>query len=648
MSMIHWSKLIVVVVLLSLTACHRSAKTEQIDNQENTKDILSICVQTDTIYQVKAFDWQNKHVFVVPSFWDKDTLSTFCNEEALLEQESNRLLADTNTRLMYSQLPVLFIEMEESDREHIYKDRSVSPSASIALFSADGTNEYEGPITIKTRGNTSWREPEKKSFTIKLSKSTQLPYLEKGKSYTLVPNSMDNTFLCNALAFQLAKSLGIFAPDFIFITLYINGNYMGIYQMTNKIEVGKRSVDIVDLEKENKQVNDRPLNDYPTFSEGELRMSGYKKGVCINNPEDITGGYRLDYNEAKCLLELSISGFVSQAGDPVRIKSPKHASREQVDYISNLYNQMETAFMSPTGVHPETGKHYSEYLDMESFARNFLIQEITQNIDGGLFSFLMYKDVGDSSLMVAGPAWDFDRGMKKFDDPSLPFNRLLTVSKTTMKEKPFSGNLLYWLWQHEDFQNMAKRIFINELHTYVIDSSRWQPYADSIIDLLQHDAECNRMRFAINYNKSYREDANAVKDFIKERDSFLYWLWTSDSSDIVTVQVTGPINPRKSMTKELVMYGNKTDGVTISPIPWEILYNRDPTLLGYYIYGTDSLVKDGTTFYHDQCLEIRWKNPNWFQIQYRRVRKRIKKLFHLEEPETVVDPNSFTLVSLPQ
>lgn len=96
------------------------------------------------------------------------------------------------------------------------------------------------------------------------------------------------------------------------------------------------------------------------------------------------------------------------------------------------------------------------------------------------------------------------------------------------------------------------------------------------------------------------------------------------------------------------MYGNKTDGVTISPIPWEILYNRDPTLLGYYIYGTDSLVKDGTTFYHDQCLEIRWKNPNWFQIQYRRVRKRIKKLFHLEEPETVVDPNSFTLVSLPQ
>ena len=161
MSMIHWSKLIVVVVLLSLTACHRSAKTEQIDNQENTKDILSICVQTDTIYQVKAFDWQNKHVFVVPSFWDKDTLSTFCNEEALLEQESNRLLADTNTRLMYSQLPVLFIEMEESDREHIYKDRSVSPSASIALFSADGTNEYEGPITIKTRGNTSWREPEK-------------------------------------------------------------------------------------------------------------------------------------------------------------------------------------------------------------------------------------------------------------------------------------------------------------------------------------------------------------------------------------------------------------------------------------------------------------------------------------------------------
>lgn len=604
----HWLKQIGLLFLAAITACHPSAQNEQVSIQKDAVVGPSICNGADSLHQVKAFIFENKDTYILPSFWTPEGI-------------------DTNTRIVHSQLPALFITMEEKDRALIYDDKNQSVPASMDLFLPDGTNVYEGEISLKTRGNTSWKDTEKKPFSIKLNKSTRLLGLEKGKSFTLVNNLLDESFIRNAIAFHLSRKLGIFAPDFTFITLYLNGNYLGVYQMSNKIEIGKRSVDIVDLEKENKQVNDRPLKEYPTFSTGQSRKNGHKKGVCISNPDDITGGYRLDYNGTTSMYELCVSGFVSQAGDPVRIKSPKYASREQVDYISDFYDQLETAVMSPTGYHPETGKHYTEYLDIESFARYFLLQEITQNTDGGWCSFMMYKDSGDSSKMFAGPAWDFDRGMKKTDDPKYPFHTLWTTSKTTLSDHPYSGGLLYWLWQHEDFQNLAKRIFFEELNVYLDDSIQWKTYADSLVDLLQHEVECDKMRFPANQEKSYQELANDVTGFLEERNDFLHWLWSTDPSEIVAIQLVGSLNPRNNkFEKELVLYGNKTDGVTIPDIPWEITFNHDPNLLGYFLCGTDSLVQGGTTFYNNQCVEIRWDYPNWFEIQYRRIKKKINKI----------------------
>ena len=639
------------LLLVLLTACHPSVKNEQSDTQKDSADRLSICSKTDTLLQIKPFTWEGKLTYILPPFWVPDSITAFSQGKTLSEQEMSDLLTDTSTKVMHSHLPVLFINMGEADRMRIYQDKSESVTASIELFVPDGTCEYEGEISIKTRGNTSFLyTEEKKSFSIKLDQSARLLGLEKGKSFTLVNNIMDNSFLCNALAFHLAKKLGIFAPDFSFITLYLNGNYLGIYQMTNKIEVGKRSVDIVDLEKKNKKANERPLDEYPSFSIGEERMNGHKKGVCISNPDDITGGYRLDCNGANIMYESCVSGFVSRAGDPVRIKSPKHASQEQVEYISNFYDQIETSVMNPTGYHPKTGKHYTEYLDIQSFARYFLIQEITENIDGGWCSFMMYKDLGDALKMVAGPAWDFDRGMRKSTSLKLPFNTLLTCAKTRIKDYPYSGGLLYWLWQHEDFQDMAKHIFFEELHDYLEDSTRWRSYADSLVTLLQHDAEYERMRFPSTDGKDYLERTSEVTDFLIERNAFLNWLWAADSSDIVALEIKGCVNPRRDMfEKETVLYGDKAEGVTLPEIPWEITFNRDPTFLGFYLCGSDSLVKGGTTFYDDQCVEIRWDYPNWFQIQYRRVRKKLKKLFHIEEQKTTMEPtNSVTLISLPQ
>lgn len=635
----HWSKQIGLLLLLLVTACHRSSQVvpdTQNDNPICPMDSFSVSRTSDTLNRVSAFRCEGKHIFVVPSFWVADSLNAFCLENLLSGQASCHLLADTNTCMLHSQIPSLFINMEEMDRERIYQEKSQQAYAHITLFLPDGTNEYEGEIAIKTRGNSSWVGKTKKPFTIKLPKATRLLGLEKGKSFTLLNNKMDVSFIRNAVAFHLSREMGVFAPDCTYLSIYLNGEYLGIYQMTNKIEVGKRSVDIVDLEKENKRVNALPLNEYPTFSIGESGQSGHKKGMCIDNPDDITGGYRLDCNGSWDLYELTISGFVSQAGDPVRIKSPKHASQEQVEYIADFYGQMETAVMAPTGFNPETGKHYSEYLDMESFARYFLIQEITQNIDGGWCSFMMYKDAGDSSKMVAGPAWDFDRAMQKSDN--LPTNQLWTCAKTSLLNHSYSGGLYYWLWQHEDFQDLVKHIYFEEVHGIINDSIQWETYTDSLASTIRFDVECTKMRFTNMEFDDYQEIVGDIKNLIKRRDAFLHWLWTTDSSEIVTVRIINFDPNGKGFKKDITLYGNKAEGVTLPKIEWVSTSYRDSILLGYFICGTDSSVKEGTTLYTNQRVEIRWKDPNWFEAQYRRLCKKFRKLFPKEVTETVMEP----------
>ena len=629
--MMRWLKHISLLFLVLLTTCHKSVQPEQNDIQKNSTNCHSVYNAFDTLHRVKAFIWEDKYIYVVPSFWALDSLKVFCHQQPVSESEFFHQSDDTNTLVMHSRLPSLFINIEVEDLERIYQDKSELAYASIALFLPDGTNEYEGEVSIKTRGNSSWKDEEKKPFTIKLNHSARLLGLEKGKSFSLLNNIMDESFIRNALAFRLSKKLGIFEPDFTYISLYINGYYLGIYQMTNKIEVSKRSIDIFDLEKENKLANSLPLMDYPAFSIGEPRMSGHKKGVRINDPENITGGYRLDNTGSKRLYESCISGFVSQAGDPVRIKSPKHASVNQVEYISDFYNEMEAAVMDSTGHHPLTGKHFSDYLDIQSFARYFLIQEITENLDGGWCSFMMYKDIGDSSKMIAGPTWDFDRSMRRYHDPKYPFNMQWTNAKTTLMGDPYSGGLLHWLWQHDDFQRLTKKIFYEELYDYVNDNVGWQAYADSLVALLKNDVEYNKMKFPLLYDYDYQEATTIVTDFIKDRAAFLYWLWSTDSSDIIKIPIMGCLNPRLDYIEvETVLLGNKNDGVTLPKMNWDVYLCNDPTFKGYFICETDSLVEEGTTFYHDQCVEIRWDYPNWFEVQFRRVCMKLKKVFHKE------------------
>ena len=521
----------------------------------------------------------------------------------------------------FPKLPSLHITMTSSQLDSIINDQDNKVSVFAMIINASGDTLYEGDLThIKTRGNTTFKE-SKKSFAIKLPYKQSLLGLKKSKSFILLANSCDESHIRNAIGLDLAHAFGIPAPNYAYLTLYINNSYMGLYQITNKVDVGKNALNITDLGQLNKKANPKPLEEYEWYGQGRKKQAIQRKGVILDkNPDDITGGYLLDNCGPITQYSKSISGFVSNADDNIRIRSPKYASPQEVDYIAKRYNEMEGAILSPDGIHPKTGKHYSEYIDVESFARYYLLNEILRNTDGGWASFMMYKDSDSIDPMIyAGPAWDFDRTL---DNPTfqhdviVPYNEFYVDGKKGKTGVAHSGGLFYHLCQHKDFQQKVKNCYLNTIspicHSYLEKS----PF-DSIASFIFHEADLDNMTNNIRYSLNYEATTIRVTDFLRKRIEFFDWFYSSDEDERIIVNYID-----KNWKKHKFYYPT---GKAIDAPLLEVQYNQSP-VYEYFYEGTDSIVSKGTVFQSSQNLELRKREPTKREVLERRIRKKLAKI----------------------
>lgn len=512
--------------------------------------------------------------------------SLILDERLMLDQQSTSLSS-------------LYISIEPKMLDSIHQTQSIKAFAEAVLVTADSDTLYEGDLEIKTRGNSTFLNARRKPYSITFSYRKRFEGLYEDKSFTLLPNNYDRfSHISNALAFDLAHSINLPAPKYTFIQLFLNGEYKGIYQMTNKIEVDRQMLPIRSLTKENKLLNPLKQNKYPAFSDVKNGIGAFRKGVILdNNPVDISGGYLLDHTCGTDQYKKSPSGFISDAYEMIRIRAPKHASKEEVNYIANFYNQTEAAVYSPDGYNPHTGKHYSQYLNLESFSKYYLIQELLQHVDAGANSFMMYKDADDEdSLLQAGPIWDFDL-FSPTDESSI--RRLYAAAKIGESAKPSSGGLLYHLWQHEDFRQSVKEIYIQEVYP-ALNSLIESNYFDSLQELVAIDDK-------------------EIRSYLRKRSDFLYWLWTTDTADIICVQV---VNSSK-YERAISFYAQKSEGIRLPHYP--VVYNRDP-IITWHLIGEETPLPPDTVFYSNQQVEMHYIEPSWFEVQFRRIKKRLHKM----------------------
>ena len=102
------------------------------------------------------------------------------------------------------------------------------------------------------------------------------------------------------------------------------------------------------------------------------------------------------------LYEQNLTYVATNSGAHLRI----HYSDGNLDRIQNVFQSLENAVLADDGIDPVTGKHWTEMIDLDSWVKKYLLEEISGNLDAGAISQYFYAD--DSGKIFAGPVWDYD------------------------------------------------------------------------------------------------------------------------------------------------------------------------------------------------------------------------------------------------
>ena len=442
---------------------------------------------------------------------------------------------DYQVEIRYSSnIASLFLETESGSMAWIHEAKENYESGSYTLVAGTGNSYYTGDMeNIHCRGNVSWTDTDKKSYQIKLTEKKDFFGMGEDKHWLLIANAFDNTLLRNTLALDIAKGIGLsFTPDAEYVDVYANGEFLGNYLLIEKIEIGENRVNISNLEEQMEAMNpDKLLEEYEFFMEQQGRLFSTKGYRIENQPQDITGGYLLEI-ETSDRYGLEASGFITSRMQPVVFTSPKYASYEQVSYIANRYQDFEDAIFSEDGYSPYTGTYFADYIDMDSFARKYLVEELTKNLDSAFTSQFFYKPADSvSTKFFAGPAWDYDKAIAgsgvteagiDLHDP----NGFYASTQTK------DSDIWYALYRQEEFRELVIEIYKEEFEPMVrnIAQNRVDLYAEYMMD----SAMNNAIRWQVFVEETtvegkerlYQEKVAELSDFMNLRLDFLNQEWS--------------------------------------------------------------------------------------------------------------------------
>lgn len=505
-------------------------------------DLGRLNVHTDAGYSV----WINDIA------WKDAALNDNTTYTLSIKNACNQTIAESQFMLMKSaNIPALSIQLYNSTISDIEQFRE--ESGHMSFIDADCNITYEGDFeSFHIRGNHTATLP-KKPYALRFSEDIDLLGTGGYTTYCLIANADDESKLRNKLAYETAAALGLeHSPESIFVDLYIDNTYYGLYMLTEKIAIGENRINLAQLQEQTQDLNFFSLKQYDAWSSdgsGTLR-----RGLSIPvNPSDITGGYLLEL-EVDYRMEENTNTFFSNSGQLVNIKYPAQCSAEQVNYIADFYQQVENSAAEGT---------FSKYIDVESWAKFYLIQEYFAQVDRASIYFYKDSDTNNSKL-YAGPVWDFDWsiGLSESNSDTLSFPPDQYYFRWGVYEK---------LFEHDSFSRVVKTIFENEFSTiiseflpaiynyyqeqisasYAMDKCRWEgifvpphgPYAGSLHGSIAVLKDWTAQRNSFFY-KNFMDDAHLIQlTLYSEENNTPYASYFLPANSHFTPDAATPVKP---------------------------------------------------------------------------------------------------------
>lgn len=269
--------------------------------------------------------------------------------------------------IKFTGLPVLYLSTEGAVNI-TSKDDYVDGKVRI-----DGGRNYvelvEIPMKIRGRGNSTWGHP-KKPYQMKLDDDSEFLGMPAERKWLFLAEYSDKTMLRNTIAFELGHMSRLaWTPSSAFSEVYLNNEYIGTYNIAEKVEDSDNRVAIGD--------------------DGFL--------LEIDQPE------RLDPDDVYFETERFL----------INIKEPSvDWGSSQLADVSARVNDFERTLFAADFKRTDTG--YRQHIDVDSFIDWFLISEITKNVDSKFFSSIFLHVLPNKKIRM-GPLWDFDLSFGNVD-----------------------------------------------------------------------------------------------------------------------------------------------------------------------------------------------------------------------------------------
>ena len=248
----------------------------------------------------------------------------------------------------------------------------------------------ESKINIRVRGNSS-RTFDKVGYLFKftddagMERKLEVMGMEKDSTWVLHGPYLDKTLMRNYMWYNLAGQIMEWAPDVRYCEVFLDHEYQGLYVMAEQISMGEGRIEM-------------------TKYDGKSNISSYI--VCADR-ESVNDVQYLD----------NFTSYALRINGKLEVKYPG-ASRitpELTEYISRDFSRFEKALYS---FDYDTARYgYQNYIDVDSFVDYFIINEVTQNTDAGLYSTYFYKDVSGKLKMCV---WDFNNCCDNYIEDQTP------------------------------------------------------------------------------------------------------------------------------------------------------------------------------------------------------------------------------------
>ena len=360
------------------------------------------CVHDEDFNEISS----DEKYFFLPSSANSDTIDVFNGFDGSVTVNGVDIASQTTAEVPYSMdesysvsadgkdytlrvmksgaEAAIYINNSDADGEgtdlmtYLNSDKSLSAKATGAIVTPDGKVDNTPVKKIKGRGNTSWDKP-KKGYNITYDKKVSIAGMEKNKKYSILANYQDDSLARNRILYDLSDAVGLpYASDSRFVDFYVNGFYRGSYQMCEKVEPGSLVPEVDD--------------------EGYLNEDGtLKDNFAFIAEVDASAGDG-DY-------------YISTKGLKVTIKSPE--IEEGQPYYEEVKAYVKSKFDKFYNATSSKLMKLSDYADVDSVTKLYLINELGKNWDSGVSStFFTYKpDENGKYKFYGSPVWDYDNSL---------------------------------------------------------------------------------------------------------------------------------------------------------------------------------------------------------------------------------------------